>query len=311
MSNSFETTCPNSATEKTESNRSCFRYRHLCPIAVLAAFASLLLQLCPLHVIAEQEQTSTAIEGHSGFMVRGDSQTNEFYLKHSSGTLFGPYECKDGEKVLNGHGLLIISTNNAMTAETNQTFRVRFSESGITLLRGPFEFKNGTQLRLGQHTMTLLTENPDQLRTQIKEQKVKQRQRAEQKRREDETRRREELARQEEQERQRIQYEASQEAKGLTKYNGQWMTPQEAEQQRNEKAWRQYIATHYPRYYGLCNSASDADRVAQRLNAQAQGQLDAMREYSMSGGGAAVGHRVGRYTYTYDRNLDRFVVYQE
>jgi flagellar biosynthesis GTPase FlhF len=92
---------------------------------------------------------------------------------------------------------------------------------------------------------------------------------------------------------------------------------QAQEQDRRQQAARRYIATYYPRYGGIYSTARAAADEAARLNRIQEAQVDAASEAVMNStrrGEATVvtsGIRAGRWRYTYDRNLDGFVVYHE
>ena len=105
-------------------------------------------------------------------------------------------------------------------------------------------------------------------------------------------------------------YAEEQQAQGKVLYKGQWMYPSQAQQLQQQANVESYMRLNYPQFGGAFDTASAAQAEANRRNARLQGQLDAGREAAM-GGGVWVGPRVGRWTYTLDRNINRFVVYQE
>ncbi len=83
----------------------------------------------------------------------------------------------------------------------------------------------------------------------------------------------------------------------------------------NENAFvRSYMDGQYNNTRRLCNTASGANTLCEQLNMAGKVSLDSMREAAGQAQGEVsyVGKfQVGRWVYSYDKNIDKFVVYQE
>ena len=75
----------------------------------------------------------------------------------------------------------------------------------------------------------------------------------------------------------------------------------------------QYLAKHYGRDGGAFETVEAAARKARLLNQQQTYNMDAAQEMAMSGGGGSyvLNMRVGRWTYGYDADIRKFVVFQK
>ncbi|MFC1462159.1 hypothetical protein ACFLQU_01005 [Verrucomicrobiota bacterium] len=88
--------------------------------------------------------------------------------------------------------------------------------------------------------------------------------------------------------------------------------PQETQRptQNARPTWnaRSYLRMQYPYNRGVYTTPQAAQHACDQLNALQSGQIDALRESGYSGN---TGIRVGRWTYTWDRHLRAYVVYQK
>ena len=223
------------------------------------------------------------------------SKVRSFYFQDSKTKILrGPYDLKKGVHVGSSYTLV-------KTIESNRGTFFWLQSHKTSKKYGPFLCKDRQKINLDSKTFLIRTDLGLEEGKRL----------AEKKQREWERREREKLAKQEKRRQKLRQYEVDQRAKGMVKYDGQWMTPQQAQQRKEERAVQRYIATYYPHYHSFYSSSYRASSAAQQLNANQTYQLDAGREAAMGGGTWVGNFRVGRYTYTYDRNLRGYVVYQK
>ena len=117
-----------------------------------------------------------------------DAQEFAFYLE-ATNKYFGIYE------YTNNAPILILNSKATLLVDAPRTFRIGFLQKGITIPYGPFSFTNGAPIQIGKYLFTLITRGLFDVREKLTQQAA-----------EGEA------------------FKGAQRAKGLTEWNGAWVS---------------------------------------------------------------------------------------